>query len=144
MTDPHPPPSGPAARALGSTLFDVSLPSDISHGAELRRLVRTWCAEQQISQEAIADVLLVTSELFTNAARASLDGPVAVSLRLRPPILSVSVENQGAAFNYQRVLTPVPNRAGGRGLFIAQTLGAVTVSHNAGTTTVSVDLPAFR
>jgi anti-sigma regulatory factor (Ser/Thr protein kinase) len=86
------------------------------------------------------DVLLVLSELFTNAVEASVpDETVSVCVELTDPCVLVSVSNVGASFEpaYRMASSA---QVGGRGLGIVRALGHTSVVHSAGVTTVTVEV----
>lgn len=96
--------------------------------------------ENGVSRDQSEDVLLVLSELFSNAVNAASGGD-AIDVRLsgaRADDLEVTVTNTGLAFDLDRVPAPTLDRRGGRGLAIAQAIGSVHVRHRQGRTTVEV------
>ena len=97
---------------------------------------------QKVRADTIEDVLLVLSELFSNAVTASRTGAVVdVHLTSRADgEIQVSVMNTGLAFDLERVPAPTLDRRGGRGLAIAQAIGSLHVRHRDGRTMVAVDI----
>ena len=95
-----------------------------------------------IGRDQSEDVLLVLSELFSNAVNAtSGSDPIDVQLSGTPPGgLEVTVTNTGRAFDIDRIPSPTLDRRGGRGLAIAQAIGSVDVRHRQGRTTVVVGI----
>ena len=96
--------------------------------------------ENGVGRDQSEDVLLVLSELFSNAVNATSGGD-AIDVRLSgAPAdgLEVTVTNTGLAFDLARVPAPTLDRRGGRGLAIAQAIGSVDVRHRQGRTTVIV------
>ena len=106
----------------------ISIAADYGAGSRVRRSARTWLDAQDVTPEDRDDILLVLSELFANAVRAS-DGfsEVDVSLSRGSGSVVVEVVNSGQAFELDTVRLPTPDRAGGRGLAIAAALGTLQV-----------------
>ena len=106
-----------------------------------RRIASAALQDDHANAEEIADVELVTSELVTNAVEASTGSDaVAISMELSDDEVSVSVANQGDAFE-PNLKASDPEDHRGRGLAIARAIGDLTIEHEDGTTTVSVDIP---
>ena len=94
----------------------------------------------------LEDVLLVLSELFSNAVKAT-SGTHSIDVQLNGTAadgVEVNVTNTGLAFDLDRVPAPTLDRRGGRGLAIAQAIGSVHVRHSEGRTTVVVAIPEAR
>ncbi len=114
---------------------------NIREGAVARRIASAALQDDHANAEEIADVELVTSELVTNAVEASTgSGAVAVSMELSDDDVRVSVANQGDAFEPNLKASDREDRRG-RGLAIVRAIGDLTIEHEDGTTTVSVDIP---
>lgn len=114
---------------------------NVREGAVARRIASAALQEDHANAEEIADVELVTSELITNAVEASKAGdPVTFSMELSDDDVQISVANQGDDFEPNRK-PPNADDFRGRGLVIVGSIGDVTVQHDEGTTTVSVDIP---
>ncbi len=113
----------------------------VREGAVARRIASAALQDDHANAEEIADVELVTSELVTNAVEASTgSGAVAFSMELSDDDIRVSVANQGDAFE-PNLKASDPEEPRGRGLAIVKAIGDVTIEHEDGTTTVSVDIP---
>ena len=134
-------PSSPR-RASSGHGFSVSVAPDLAQSDGLRRELRAWCSSRGIPGDLTEDLALVTSELFTNAAKATVGGSLlAVDIRQLPTGgVRVAVANRGEAFHHRRSCTPSWDTIGGRGLAIAESLGALTVRSSGGTTVVEVVL----
>ena len=106
----------------------ISIAPDYGAGSRVRKSARTWLEAQNVTPEDRDDILLVLSELFSNAVRAS-DGfsDVDVSLSRASGSVVVEVVNSGQAFELDTVRAPTPEREGGRGLAIAAALGTLQV-----------------
>lgn len=106
----------------------ISIAADYAKGHQLRSSARAWLDTQNVSSEDRDDILLVLSELFSNAVRAS-DGSSEVDVTLSRGSSSVVVEvaNSGQGFELDQVRAPSAEREGGRGLAIAAVLGTLRV-----------------
>ncbi|MFE9097392.1 ATP-binding protein [Streptomyces sp. NPDC007264] len=92
-------------------------------GMFLRQLRSEWCAA--VDERAAGDVLLVVSELVTNAQRHS-HGPCVLELEGTDTCVTVTVYDSSAAL--PRRLPRDPGRVGGHGLEIVHELAVrVTV-----------------
>lgn len=126
------------------TNLNASFPADNAHAFDLRQLLRGWCTLHHVPSEACDDVLLVATELFTNGVSAARPGSVvAVSVALQDAMI-LTVANDGTPFEIESLSPPSVDQVGGRGLLITQAIGTLSVSHDAGTTTVSAALPLAR
>jgi len=124
----------------------LHLSCDDAEAAGLRSRMRRWMTGAGVPPgDASDDALLVASELFSNAVRASsgMSG-VDVRLHLEPGGLLLEVANMGAGFDPDGVMAPVADRPGGRGIAIAKTLGRLSIDQKGGRTSVSVLLVACR
>ena len=124
-------------------LTQLSIAADDAECAGLRASARTWMEANGLGRDAREDVLLVISELFSNAVNAvkAVSGTDAIEVHLHAASaggLEVTVTNTGSAFDLDRVPAPTIDRRGGRGLAIAQAIGSVQVRHTEGRTTVAV------
>lgn len=105
--------------------FSVSLDLDFSALAPMRHEVGGWLGSHGLATVTVDDLLLVLSELCTNAIEASTSGdpPVLVRVHRTDATISLEVENSGAAFeealDKQQKRTD-PSR--GRGLIIVRAL----------------------
>lgn len=121
--------------------FRLRLTSDQREGAVARRVARAALVGDGADEAEVSDVELVTSELFSNAVKASNDDTdVSVDVTLDDSSVLVSVSNQGDEFELVRDRAEVTG-IGGRGLEIARAVGDTKVSHDHGLTTVSVAIP---
>jgi anti-sigma regulatory factor (Ser/Thr protein kinase) len=113
---------------------------NVREGAVARRVALAAMKDDHASQGEVADVELVTSELVTNAVEASRGGDtVSFSMELSDGNVRVSVTNRGLGFEPKLAATN-PEDIRGRGLAIVKSIGDLTVEHDEGTTTVSVDI----
>lgn len=123
----------------------VEVEPDLREGRVARRIVLAALEDNHTNSDEIADVELVTAELVTNAVEASTcNGCVQLSLELCDDDLRLSVANQGLEFERPVVTSGRPSDLRGRGLSIVNAIGDLTVQHDDGTTTVSVDVPLSR
>ena len=122
--------------------LQLSIDAQHANGPSVRAAARQWLRDARVGRDIHEDVLLVLSELFSNAVNASrASAPVEISLEPRPDAaIVVSVTNVGLAFDLERVPAPTLDRRGGRGLAIARAIGALDVRHRSGRTTVSVEI----
>lgn len=122
--------------------FSVTVAPDLAESGGLRRQLRAWCSSRGVTAELTEDLALVTSELFTNAAKATVGGAMlAVDIRqLSTGGVRVAVANRGEAFQHGKSSAPPWDTIGGRGLAIADALGDLTVRSSGGTTVVEVVL----
>ncbi|MFJ9037092.1 ATP-binding protein [Streptomyces sp. NPDC102406] len=88
----------------------------------LAQLTQEWCVE--VDRKAAGDVLLVVSELVTNADRHS-SGPYVLELEGTARQIAVTVYDSSAAV--PRRYPRDPGRIGGHGLEIVDMLAEVTV-----------------
>jgi anti-sigma regulatory factor (Ser/Thr protein kinase) len=121
--------------------LSLTFPADDEYGHALRSEVRAWCNSEALSGDLCEDTLLTVSELFSNAARASVTGHnVLIRIGLSTNELTIAVENTGPGFDLASLPEPSPNQRGGRGVAIAQVLGMVAVEQQGQQTTVSVQM----
>lgn len=107
----------------------ISISADYAKGHQLRSSARAWLDTQNVSAEDRDDIVLVLSELFSNAVRAS-DGSSEVDVTLSrssSSVVVVEVANSGQGFELDQVRAPSAEREGGRGLAIAAVLGTLRV-----------------
>ena len=121
-----------------------SVAAEQGHGRTLRADVRQWLLSVGSDEGRIDDVLLVLSELFSNAVRATV-GQANVSVTVTrqagsPDEVTVAVANVGEPFDLSTLSPPAPEREGGRGLAIASSLGSVRVLRHAKRTVVECAL----
>jgi anti-sigma regulatory factor (Ser/Thr protein kinase) len=121
--------------------LSLTFPADDEHGHALRSEVRAWCNIEALTADLCEDTLLTVSELFSNAARASVPGHN-VHIRVSATIseLTIAVENTGPGFDLASLPAPSPTQRGGRGIAIAQILGVVAVEQQDQQTTVRVHI----
>jgi serine phosphatase RsbU (regulator of sigma subunit)/anti-sigma regulatory factor (Ser/Thr protein kinase) len=92
-----------------------------------RHLLSDWLAHQPIDPVEVDDLLLVASELCTNAMRASSGQPGAVVLRalIEGDTVVVETEDDGPGFEWPHPepgLTPLAELEQGRGLYLVSAL----------------------
>ena len=123
------------------TNLSLTFPADDEYGHALRAEVRAWCAREDLSPDLCEDTLLTVSELFSNAARASVAGyNVHIRIGATTNELTIAVENTGAGFDPALLPEPSATQHGGRGIAIAQVLGIVAVEQVDQQTTVRVQI----
>ncbi|MFF4342304.1 ATP-binding protein [Kitasatospora sp. NPDC001540] len=116
----RPPPSGTDRRSLPLT----AAPGTVARGREFTRTaLRAWGwlpAPDAEARAAAEDVLLMTSELVTNACQHA-SGPYLLELTRRGPLLRVAVSDADDRLPVLRPLR-VPARPGGYGLRVVDRL----------------------
>lgn len=95
--------------------FTVTLPRTAMAATEARRAV-TACFEPVLGAETLDDVLLVVSELVTNALLHG-HGEIGLRMAFEPHRVTGVVTDEGAAFD-SAPLQRDPTRIGGHGLYI--------------------------
>ena len=121
--------------------LSLTLPCDDRQAGLLRVRIRDWCGRAHLGADLREDALIIASELFSNAVRAAATATtVGVLLIHERDTVTVSVANSGPPFALADIAPPSAHRAGGRGIAIARTLGAVFVEHSNGITVVRVVL----
>lgn len=100
---------------IDTTNFYLHLTSD----ADAARVARAFVQEHSdaLPQDLVEDAKLLVTELVSNAVR---HGRPEITLRvsLHPPLIGVSVEDEGAAIPSTDIDPPELESAGGRGLMI--------------------------
>ena len=93
--------------------FSVTVAPDLAESGGLRRQLRAWCSSRGVTAELTEDLALVTSELFTNAAKATVGGAMlAVDIRqLSTGGVRVAVANRGEAFQHGKSSAPPYTRS---------------------------------
>jgi len=90
-----------------------------------RHFLSDWLDRQPVDPAAVGDLLLVASELCTNAMQAAQDRGSQVVLRVAAEgdSIAIDVENDGGGFAWQRRAGPPdPDMESGRGLFLVEAL----------------------
>jgi serine/threonine-protein kinase RsbW len=116
----------------------LGLPPDLAAIGAARRRVGAFLELSALETEDAESVLLVTSELCTNAVRAtSGEAEVVVGCRLGGGAVEVEVINPGNSFRHPTGAMPPPEAESGRGLAIVETLtDQLQVRNRAGRTSV--------
>ena len=108
----------------------------------MRSAIRDWFSGSSSHEACVDDVILVATELFANAVRASAKrADIEMHLRAEADHVVIAITNSGAGFDLAAIPPPDPRTPGGRGLAIAQAVGDVSVIHGEGRTTVRVRCP---
>lgn len=85
------------------------------------------------------DIVLVASELFSNAVRATIgDKQIMAGVARLEDKAVVRVVNEGPGFDPDSLPAPNPDRPGGRGIWLAKALGTLGVTQRQTTTVVTV------
>jgi anti-sigma regulatory factor (Ser/Thr protein kinase) len=94
------------------------------HAAAVR-LARDFVAEQgkDLPQDAIEDARLLVSELVTNALRYGRP-QITVEVELHPPLIKVSVHDEGSTLPPAEPPTALPTAPAGRGLNLVQRIAS--------------------
>jgi anti-sigma regulatory factor (Ser/Thr protein kinase) len=112
----------------GGPDFEVALAPDLGALAPMRREVAARLAPAALGSATIDNVLLVLSELATNAIQATAGEGTAVHVRVRPRPAAIiaEVENTGRSFVEPSAppaqLQAASDAEGGRGLVIVRAL----------------------
>lgn len=126
------------------TDLQLTVPADNTHAQLVRTAIRSWSVEENLSTNTIDDALLVASELFSNAVRASVGSCIDVAVRTDDDSVVIETANTGPGFDPTSVPPPDADRPGGRGLAISRALGSLVVEQAGSTTIVRVALPKVR
>ena len=119
--------------------LQLQLPPDHDQSRVLREKIREWCSAQGYPDPYVDDVVLVASELFSNAVQATIgDASITVGLTRRHDGALVRIINEGPGFDPGSLSAPRTDRAGGRGIWLAKSLGTLGVTQHQSTTIVSV------
>lgn len=119
--------------------LELHLPPDHDQSRVLRAKIREWCAVEGLAEPVSDDLVLVASELFSNAVRATVGGsPITAGVERRSEGALVRMTNHGPGFDPDSVPAPSPDRAGGRGIFLAKALGTIAVAQRLSQTIVTV------
>lgn len=129
----------------GMSSFEIALDPDVRELARMRRMVSDQLQARDMEASVVDDLLLVVSELCTNAIQATADGPdpIVVRVDLTHEAVAVEVANVGASFLVLPV-SPQPSAEAerGRGLDIVRSLAdAVTLHHKDGRSIVRAVIP---
>ena len=120
----------------------LTVPADYALGSPIRQATMAMLEMFHPPSWELADAVLVTSELFSNAVAASSGAEVEVLVTGAEREVKISVTNTGAEFQLPTVFAePATSEPRGRGLQIARMLGHVEVSSVNDATTVVVVLP---
>lgn len=129
----------------GAARFQVELAPHVRQLAPMRKVVSERLLTHDVAASDVDDVLLILSELCTNAIQATATGGdrVVARVQLSPTSLTVEVENVGPPFESEvATARHGPDRVRGRGLDIVRALaGDVTMMYEDGRSTVRVVMP---
>ncbi len=119
--------------------LELHLPPDNEQSRVLRAKIREWGSAEGYPDPFVDDVLLVASELFSNAVRATVGrATITAGIERKSDGAVVTMTNEGPGFDPDVIPAPNPDRAGGRGIWLAKALGALKVTQQRSTTTVTV------
>jgi anti-sigma regulatory factor (Ser/Thr protein kinase) len=119
----------------------LSLTCDDKQARYLREQIRKWGARESLTNLQVDDLMLVASELLSNAVRASdAETCIDVVVSNSPAGVSVRMQNTGLGFDVDSLPAPSLRSFGGRGIAIMRALGAVSVEQDSGETVVTVAL----
>lgn len=112
-----------AAEAVRGTWLHERLPAEPIAAYVARSMVRPWLDRLPVSRERRDDIVLVVSELVTNAARSATEE---VGLRLwrtrTDVIVEVADDGEGFVPSPESTIPPAPQAEAGRGLWLVQML----------------------
>ena len=100
--------------------LNVIHPAEPTAVRRARRAVRDVLASAPVDDDAVAEVMLLVSELVSNAVRHAACGSFELRLSVRPERLRLEVHDDGSGFS--PVVAPRRDGTGGYGLFIVQQL----------------------
>src|SRR3954447_11013314 len=104
-------------------LLNLRLPSRVEAASAARKALASLNGDLHlISGARLFDAQLLTSELVTNAVRATPDDSVHVSVRASDAILRVEVGSTGPSFDPAKVPGPTDGQPGGWGLRIVDVI----------------------
>ena len=119
--------------------IELQLPPDHDQSRVLRARIREWCSAEGYPDPYVDDVVIVASELFSNAVQATIgDASITVGLARRQEGALVRIVNEGPGFDPESVSAPRTDLAGGRGIWLAKSLGTLGVTQHQSKTIVSV------
>ena len=120
----------------------LKVPADYALGSPVRQATMALLEMFHPPSQELADAILVTSELFTNAVATSSGAEIEVVVKVPEREVKISVTNIGHQFDLPAVFAdPTTSDPRGFGLRIAQMLGHVEVTRVNDATTVVVVLP---
>ncbi len=114
--------------------------------AEARQKITSWVhATQTVANDYLDDMLLVATELLTNARAAATEGSsIELSCSASHDRVQVCVQNDGEVFSH-RPLVPVENSPRGRGLAIVAAVADLSIDDSGdGSVTVRAVLNPLR
>ena len=134
---------GPSALRTTSQVpvsdLELHLPPDNEQSRVLRAKIREWGSAEGYPDPFVDDVLLVASELFSNAVRATVGrASITAGIERNSDGAVVTMTNEGPGFDPDVIPAPHPDRAGGRGIWLAKALGTLKVTQQRSKTTVTV------
>lgn len=123
----------------GSVIFDGSIQPDPAQLSVLRRAARRALEESGVERDAAQDVVLIISELVSNAITAADPSSwIGVALRRSGAAITVTVDNDGVPLPAGMPELPAPDAPQGRGLAIVSSLAErVSTDHRDGRSRVS-------
>ena len=118
----------------------LTVPPENNQACLVRSAIRRWSSDEHVPEWIIDDALLVASELFSNAVRASAGSRIDISVRASTDAVIVETSNTGPGFDPTAIPAPSYDRPGGRGIAISKALGSLVVEQSGSRTTVRVAL----
>ena len=101
--------------------FEILLPADSDAAGIARRFVAEHAASLQT--DLVADAELLVSELVTNAVRYGR-AQITMRMNLEPPLIGVTVHDEGEALPPSSITPQQADDASGRGLLIVASLSS--------------------
>ena len=138
-TEPAAPPAEQSPHPGAAASLRLELAAELPSIGAVRHTVGRFLELAAVEEEEAESLVLVTSELCTNAVEAtSVDcGPMVIGCRVDDRSVELEVSNRGEDFAADIGL-PDPESTSGRGLFIVRSLtDRLMVRHHAGRTTVT-------
>jgi anti-sigma regulatory factor (Ser/Thr protein kinase) len=123
----------------GTVIYDGSIQPDAAQLSTLRRAARRALEAAGLTRNACEDVVLIISELVSNAITAAdASSWIGVALRRSGETITVTVDNDGAPLPAGTPVLPAPDAPRGRGLAIVSSLAhRVSTDHRDGRSRVS-------
>ena len=117
----------------------LQLPPNQDQSRVLRAKIREWGSAEGYPAPYVDDVVLVASELFSNAVRATVGGAtIMAGVERRTDGATVRMTNEGPGFDPDALSAPHSDDTGGRGIWLAKALGTLGVTQRKTKTIVTV------
>jgi anti-sigma regulatory factor (Ser/Thr protein kinase) len=138
-SEPAAPPAEQSSTRVTPASLRLELAAELPSIGAARHTVSRFLALAAVEEEEAESLVLVTSELCTNAVEATSAacGQMVIGCRVDDRSVEVEVTNRGEDFAAD-ISLPHPESTSGRGLFIVRSLmDRLMVRHHGGRTTVT-------